>query len=282
MPNISQQDAIAILEKLLERSKSLQDKTTDYFGWLRSVRVALVNIFGEQSKQLQDFNSWSSLSGHISILNSIKDDAEIFWSGGNPAPPDSQEAARGKEVSPPGRNDDDVPDRRTVFVVHGRNLKAREALFRFLRSIGLKPLEWSQAVNATGDPSPYIGNVLNVAFSLAQAVVVLMTPDDEARLREPLQTQSDPHYESSLTPQARPNVLFEAGIAMGRSADRTVLVELGETRPFSDIGGRHVIKLTDSTQKRQELAHRLASAGCPVDLSGVDWHTEGDFAGSLK
>ena len=35
----------------------------------------------------------------------------------------------------------DVVDERTVFVVHGRNDEAQKALFIFLRSIGLRPLE---------------------------------------------------------------------------------------------------------------------------------------------
>jgi predicted nucleotide-binding protein len=169
-------------------------------------------------------------------------------------------------------------DPRAVFVVHGRNDQARDALFTFLRAIGLQPLEWSQAVIATGRPLPYVGDVLDAAFSNAQAVVVLMTPDDEACLREPLRSPADPPHETQLTPQARLNVVFEAGMGMGRFPDRTMLVELGVLRPFSDIGGRHVIRLNNTTQRRQDLAQRLAAAGCPVDLSGTDWHTAGTFA----
>lgn len=172
---------------------------------------------------------------------------------------------------------DTVNDPRNVFVVHGRNLDARNSLFRFLRSIGLRPLEWSQAVRETGKASPFIGEILDVAFSKAQAVVVLLTPDDEARLREPFRSQHDPPYEPRLTGQARPNVLFEAGMAMGRNPDRTVIVELGSVRPFSDIAGRHTVRLSNDTAGRQELAQRLETAGCPVDLTGRDWHTEGDF-----
>ncbi len=167
------------------------------------------------------------------------------------------------------------PDPRKVFVVHGRNLEARDAIFAFLHSIGLTPLEWSQAVLATSKPNPYVGEVLDAAFSIAGAVLVLMTPDDEARLRSPFRKADDTIDETQLSAQARPNVLFEAGMAMGRNPDRTVLVELGRLRPFSDIGGRHVIKLNGSTQRRQELAQRLRSANCPVDLSGTEWHSAG-------
>jgi predicted nucleotide-binding protein len=170
-----------------------------------------------------------------------------------------------------------VEDPRVVFVVHGRNLEARNSLFRFLRSIGLKPLEWSQAITETGKASPFIGEILDVAFSKAQAVVVLMTPDDVAQLRESFRSPSDPPYESQLTGQARPNVLFEAGMAIGRNPDRTVIVELGTVRPFSDIAGRHTIRLSNDSAARQELAQRLETAGCAVDLSGRDWHKEGDF-----
>lgn len=170
-----------------------------------------------------------------------------------------------------------APDSRVVFVVHGRNMAVRNAMFQFLRAIGLRPREWSQAVADTGKPMPYIGDVLDVAFSKAQAVVVLMTPDDEARLRAHFHTAREPAYETELTPQARPNVFFEAGMAMGRSPERTIIVEVGDLRPFSDIAGRHVIRMNDSSERRQELAQRLRQAGCDVDLVGTDWHREGTF-----
>jgi predicted nucleotide-binding protein len=170
-----------------------------------------------------------------------------------------------------------TPDPRKVFVVHGRNAVARKAMFEFLRAIGLNPLEWSQIVAATGKPAPYIGEVLNKGFSMAKAVVVLWTPDDEARLKEAYRKPDDPAHEAQLTGQARPNVLFEAGMAMGLHPNRTVLVELGTLRPFTDVLGRHVVKLNDSVARRQDLATRLKSVGCSVDLDGTDWHSAGSF-----
>jgi hypothetical protein len=168
-------------------------------------------------------------------------------------------------------------DTRKVFVVHGRNQKIKKAIFSFLRSIELHPIEWSEAVRATGEASPYVGNILEAGFAMAQAVVVLFTPDDEARLREELRGNNEPSYETELTPQARPNVIFEAGMAMGMFPKRTVLIEIGELRPMSDITGRHVIRLNNSSQQRQELANRLRTIGCAVNLDGVDWQSEGDF-----
>ena len=179
-----------------------------------------------------------------------------------------------KDLRPPA-------DTREVFVVHGRNLAARDALFEFLRAVDLHPLEWSEAVRFTGKPAPYIGDILDAAFSRAHAIVVLFTPDDEARLRKPLWSANEPPHETQLTGQARANVLFEAGMAMARSQDRTVLVELGNLRPFSDIGGRHTVRLDNSSQRRQELAQRLLAAGCPVNLDGTDWHSAGDFVAAL-
>jgi len=118
---------------------------------------------------------------------------------------------------------------------------------------------------------------LDAAFSNAQAVVVLLTGDDEAQMRPDLRKTGDPSYELVLTPQARPNVLFEAGMAMAYSPERTVLVEFGNLRPFSDVAGRHTVRMDGSTEKRQELAIRLEKAGCPVKTTGTDWHRAGDL-----
>jgi predicted nucleotide-binding protein len=153
----------------------------------------------------------------------------------------------------------------------------RVAVFAFVRSLGLTPTEWSQAVAATGKGSPYIGEVIDSALGTVQAVVVLYTPDEVVSLRpEYAEGDDDPDIHPAF--QARPNVMFEAGLALGRAPDRVVLVELGRLRPFSDVVGRNTVRLRNSIASRQELAIRLRTAGCAVDLSGTDWHTTGDFS----
>jgi len=170
-----------------------------------------------------------------------------------------------------------APDPRDVFVVHGRNTKVHKSLRKFLRAIGLHPIKWEEMVAATGKGAPYIGEVLRAGFAKAQVVVVLLTGDDRARLRHRYLQDDDPEYERELRPQPRPNVLFEAGMALGIHPDRTILVQVGELRPFSDIAGRHIIKLSDSKRSRKQLIGRLKTAGCPVETDNEDWKSVGDF-----
>ena len=170
-----------------------------------------------------------------------------------------------------------TPKKFRVFVVHGRDEKVRRALFDFLRTIGLKPIEWNVAVTLTGKTSPYVGEILDAAMLHAQAIVVLFTGDDLVRLKDEFLWVNDPAYERKTTPQSRPNVIFEAGLALGKYPDRTILAQVGTLRPFSDIAGRHFIRLRNSSKSRQELAQRLKLAGCEVDLSGTDWLEAGLF-----
>jgi predicted nucleotide-binding protein len=166
----------------------------------------------------------------------------------------------------------------SVFVVHGRNDTVRKSLFALLRSLGLKPLEWNNAVELTKKGSPYNGEVLDAAFRKVRAVVVLFTPDDMARLKPEFLKPDDQQYERTLTGQARPNVLFEAGMAFGRHPDSTVLVRVGTLRDMSDVAGRQLVHLTNSPTSRRQLVSKLRAAGCAVDDTGEDWLVQGDFS----
>ena len=176
-----------------------------------------------------------------------------------------------------------MPDARNVFVIHGRNDAARKAMFDFLRAVGLNPIEWSEAIKMTGKGSPYVGEILDAAFNNAQAVVAVLTGDDLVHLREAFQSEHDPDYEKTPTPQARPNVLFEAGMAFGRHPERTIMVEIGSNlRPFSDVAGRHTLRFHGSPQNRVDFRDRLKTANCAVKDAGTDWLNAGNFEEALK
>lgn len=76
---------------------------------------------------------------------------------------------------------------------------------------------------------------------------------------------------------SRTKELFEAGMGYGRDPDRTVLVQIGKLRPFSDISGRHLIQFRGTPEDRKKLVDRLELAECDVSLGGTDWLKVGDF-----
>lgn len=168
-------------------------------------------------------------------------------------------------------------DPRKVFVVHGRDLEAKRAVYGLLRELDLLPLDWEELVAATGSAAPYVGDTVSVAFRFAQAVVVVLTPDDEARLLPALHGSDEPPHEVGFMGQARPNVLFEAGMALASHPDRTIFVEIGKVRPFSDVAGRHMVRLTGAAATLQAVATRLGNAGCPANLTGSGWLDESRF-----
>ncbi|MFE7902699.1 CATRA conflict system CASPASE/TPR repeat-associated protein [Streptomyces sp. NPDC057424] len=164
-----------------------------------------------------------------------------------------------------------------VFVVYGRDEPARRAVFDFLRTIGLNPLEWEEVVRRTGKATPTLGEAVARAIPLARAVVVLLTPDDIVHLHPGLHGPKEPRAEREPGLQARPNVLLELGMALAFQPSRTVLLQFGELRPATDLGGLNYITVTDTPDFRAKLASRLELAGCRVRYVGQDWLSAGDF-----
>jgi hypothetical protein len=178
---------------------------------------------------------------------------------------------RAEFVKPRPEDTVPAPDPTAVFVVHGRDNAAKQAMWEFLIDLGLHPLDWEDDLVAhTGQGTPFVGEILDTAFARAQAVVVLLTPDDTVRLHPDLVRPGEHSYETEQSCQPRPNVLFEAGMAFGYCPSRTILVDIGRLRPVTDLGGRHTVRLgTDETLRA--LARRLETAGCLIDRSGDAW-----------
>ncbi len=166
-----------------------------------------------------------------------------------------------------------------VMVVHGRNLRLRTAIFTFLRALGLRPIEWEDAIAATGMASPHNLAAVRAAMDVAQTVVVLLTAEDRAGLIPELADSAD-SAETDLAGQPRQNVILEAGMAMGVEPSRTILVQVGDIRGASDFDGLNVVRLTNDAERRGALRRRLMEAGCTVDDAGTDWLSPaagGDF-----
>jgi len=216
---------------------------------------------------------WDYLARMDYCVRTLKD-AEIEPSPKDARPLDAAQSMASTEVTPMSGNGFDP---RNVFVVHGRNDEARRAMFEFLRSVGLNPMEWDSMVKLKGEGTPHPRDVILKGFAVAHAVVVLLTPDDEAQLKDELRGSHEEEYETTLTGQPRQNVLVEMGIALGTHLERTIIVEIGKLRPISDVTGLHTVRMDGSEEARNRLVTRLQTAGCPASKDGSDWLRAGDF-----
>jgi predicted nucleotide-binding protein len=169
----------------------------------------------------------------------------------------------------------------SIFVVHGRDSKLTEDVYLFLRAIGLNPIEWNEAIKgARGGANPIVGDVINQAMKKAQGIMVLLSPDEDAKLKGKFAGQRDRKQNlHRMDSQPRPNVIFEAGLALGAHSDKTILVQVGDIRDISDIAGKHMVHLTDKPASRKALAMRLRTKlKFKVNTDGDQWLEVGKFS----
>jgi len=117
---------------------------------------------------------------------------------------------------------------------------------------------------------------------MADAAIVIVTPDDVVTLRPDLVSDDDGPEEREPRGQARPNVVYEAGFADALGRSRTVIVEVGDMKPFSDTVGRHTVRYDGSSAKRNVLAERLAVAGLDINKTGQEWLEVGDIDAAIE
>jgi len=147
-----------------------------------------------------------------------------------------------------------------VFVIYGRNEALRISVFNLLRALKLNPLEWNAVLSNTGETAPYIGDAIKASLNKVAAVIVVLSPDETVKLKDEFAISSRELEEGA---QPRPNVILEAGMALGMREDKTIILEFGKIRGISDILGRHIIKF--DTNFKVNLLKRLEIAGCLVN-----------------
>jgi len=175
-------------------------------------------------------------------------------------------------------------DKRRVFVIYGQNKDAYDAMVLFLRSLGLIPWDFYE-LSAKSGGTAFIGDIVRNGMEQSQAVVALFTPDEFAELRPSLNNPPKTGPEGRRW-QARPNVIYEAGMAMGIDENHTILVTLGsDVSLFSDVSGRHIVQLDNTSEKRSFLRDKLLGVGCEVDLKRSEYlniRRAGDFVKCIE
>jgi len=275
---MNKKNAISKIQQLIReitRVKATAILGASFSKWRRDTTVALSHIFEENPNQAKEFREVIDQIEYI-MESTRSDDKNLEYTKALEKAEVFLESCI-REIDEYWPDDGETkyinnqtPDTKKVFVVHGRDGRLRDDFFAFLRSLGLNPIEWSEALKLTGKATPYIGEALESAFKNAQAVIVLLSPDDEVRLSPKLWNTSEEENEKDFKLQARPNVLFEAGMAFGTHSDRTLLIEVGQVKAFSNVAGRHVIRLSNDADKRNEIAERLRTAKCDVKTNGSD------------
>jgi predicted nucleotide-binding protein len=164
-----------------------------------------------------------------------------------------------------------------VYVISDTDMIIQEEMYTFLRALGLQPIERAMAIYWTGEASPFIGTVIDTAFMYAQAIVILLIGENTARLRKKFWNPYDTTNEKEFHLQPGMDQIFEAGYAFGQAPERTILVQVGNVKLFSDIEGRHTSNFTGTPSERHVLKNQLKVAGCEVDDTSSSWLTAGNF-----
>lgn len=229
-----------------------------------------------QYAKVDDFVKWSELIGVL--VEHWADVTDDFIKVGNEGT--EKNSVDATEIGSTGESSQVTTEseKRKVFVVHGRMLGVRDAMFEFLESAGLTPMPWEEMVGSTVNMSPSNLEVVKAGAKRADAFLVIITPDDIGRMNPAITPSAAEEHERNYTPQPRLNVVFETGLAMGIMREKTVVVEFGRTRPFSDLEVNAIrINRENEIKMREAILDRLSNQGLSVSKVGSRWQTAGKF-----
>lgn len=144
----------------------------------------------------------------------------------------------------------------TAFIVHGQDTHVRQELEKFLEALGFDILPFHAARSGDAQIDAVLENVVN-GVQRADIVIVLFTPEEQASFHDP----QDGRYvavnkvgEAMGGWQPRPNVIFEAGVAVAGAREKTILAKKGSVRSISNLAGVLFVDLDAADAKKVLLA----------------------------
>ena len=259
MVRITKSRAIERLQNLVDEASELdpEDVSSQKFKkWTEKAYSAVFHIFGEDSRQYSRLPGGHSLTPRgireyfdsmISHVESSLDDVKYFWEDDEL----SSRNALDSTVMASNVSGDSPPSNR-VFVIHGHDEGARDAVARFLERLGLEPIILHEKSSGGRTIIEKFEQNADVGFALA-----LLTPDDMG---------SPQGEEDDLKPRARQNVIFEFGFFIGRlGRERVCALPKGDVEFPSDYKGVLYIPLDVDGGWKLKLMKELKEAGLEID-----------------
>jgi predicted nucleotide-binding protein len=255
-------DARSSIAGLVSRPPRLEDDP-EFEEWERSVHSLLMEMFGTSGyllrfRQLtlrpisylmgggkrwhaEPNQAWDSgLRQAEKILGEAIEEAELVSGAG---------ATKATVVSAPRQHSN------KVFVVHGHDDAAREAVARFLERLGIEAIVLHEKPTEGRTVIEKLEHYADVDFA-----VVLLTPDDVGGPKAGTDGQ--------LRDRARQNVILELGYFVGRLSRKNVCaLYKGALELPSDYLGVVYVPLDPSGGWRLHLAKELKSARFSVDMN---------------
>ena len=148
-------------------------------------------------------------------------------------------------------------DKSKVFIVHGHDDAAKEAVARFVEKIGFEAIILHEQASSGKTIIEKIEEYTNVGFG-----IVLYTPCDVGALQG--QEKDD------LKPRARQNVVFEHGYLIGKIGRENVCALVkGNIETPNDISGVVYIKMEGEKEWKYKVADEMKESGYNVDLTKI-------------
>ena len=143
---------------------------------------------------------------------------------------------------------------RKVFIVHGHDQNARDAMARFAERVDLEPVILLEQASQ--------GNTIIEKFEVNSNVgyaVVLLTGDDIGGNQD---------EDGRMQPRARQNVIFELGFFIGKlGRERVCALTKGNPEIPSDYSGVVYIPMDEGDAWQGKLVKELKAAGFDIDAN---------------
>ena len=259
--------ALGRLKQVLQRAPQVMAagrNSHDFEKWRSDAITATRRAFGEESEELSDFKKISFLPMAVSIrggtdwetpfrngvkrakakLESMIEDLE-YWEGEPEVP---EVTPRIPFNEPSGKSQNSTK----VFLIHGHDEAAREAVARYLEQLGLDPVILAERPSGGRTIIEKVEAHADVGYAIA-----LLTPDDVGSRQE----------DDAVQPRARQNVIFELGYFIGRlGRERVCALTKGQPEIPSDYSGVVYIPMASNAWK-MALIKELKAAGLHVDAN---------------